>query len=136
MLEILGITMRNEDTFRVLVKANEDMNQAWLNIINEDEDTPLSFEDAINCSGYASNREGYLTMEIEMCPDREDYYVMYFFDDYETLDVELSNEDYQQCIEFINDWGYMLPDNDELFLGDSEWADEIPNDIPWKMNVA
>lgn len=132
MLNILGISMRNGNTFRVMVVATKEMNEKWLEIINEDSDEPMTFEEALEESCYTSNDKGYLVMEIEVDLDENTSNVVYYFDDYEDIDVELSKEDFDQCVAFIEEWKDMLPDNDELLLGDSEWYDALPNTISWK----
>lgn len=135
MLEILGISMKAGNTYRVMVKATEEMNKAWLDILNEDcyeNGKYSSFEDAIEDSCYASNDKGYLVIEIEIDIKRNTHAVVYYFDDYEDLDIELTIDEFNQCVDFINEWKDRLPDNEDLMLGDSEWYDLIPDDIPWK----
>ena len=132
MLEILGISMKSGNYYRVMVKATEEMNQAWLNKLNEDEDEKYSFEEAIQCSMYNSNDKGYLVIEIEIDIKRNTYDVVYYFDNYEDLDVALTDEEFYQCVDFINKWKDRLPDNEYFAVGDCEWYDLIPDDIPWK----
>lgn len=108
------------------------MNEKWLEIINEDSDEPMTFEEALEESCYTSNNKGYLVMEIEVDLDDKTSNVVYYFDEYEDIDVEISKEDFDQCVAFIEEWKDMLPDNEELLLGDSEWYDALPNTISWK----
>lgn len=132
MLDILGISMKAGDYYRVQVKATEEMNKAWLDIINEDEELKYSFEEAMRESIYTSNKEGYLVMEIEVYLEENEYSVVYYFDSYEELDVELTEEELLQCVNFINEWKDRLPDNDNYLVADCEWYKLIPDDIPWK----
>lgn len=137
MLDILGISMKAGSFYRVEVKATEEMNKAWLDILNEDceeDEKYKSFEEAINdpCQCYLSNDKGFLVMEIEIDIKRNTYSVVYYFDDYKELDVEFTDEDFNQCIDFINEWKDRLPDNEGFKYGDCEWYNLIPDDIPWK----
>ena len=132
MLKILGISMRNGNMFRVMVESTKEMNEKWLEIINEDSDEPMTFEEALEESCYTSNDKGYLVMEIEVDLDDNSYQVMYYFDDYENIDVQITDEELNQCISFINEWKDVIPDNDELMLGDAEWYEALPNTISWK----
>ena len=135
MLDILGISMKAGNYYRVMVKATEEMNKAWLDILNEDceEDEKYnSFEEAMEDTIYISNDKGYLVIEIEIDIKNNTYSVVYYFDDYEELDVEFTDEDFEQCIDFINTWKDKLPDNEGFALGDLEWYNLIPNDIEWK----
>ncbi len=135
MLKIFGITMRNGETYRLSVKATEAMNEAWLTIVNASERVPMTFEKAMENSCYLSNDKGNLVMEIEADMASNTYQVMYYFDEYVNLDVEISKEEKQQFVDFINKWKNRLPDNDKLLLGDAEWLHTIPDDIPWKKDV-
>lgn len=142
MLEIFGISMKCGSEFRVMVKATDEMNKAWLDIVNqeceEDEEEPfLTVEDAMaeGGLGYLSNNYGYLVMEVVIDTDIDGYDVIYYFDNYETLDVAINDDEYEQCLAFINEWKDRLPDNEKLCLGDCEWVKRIPDDIPWKHNV-
>ena len=134
MLEILGISMKAGNYYRVMVKATEEMNKAWLDILNEncDEDEKYTFEEAMEDSGYTSNDKGYLVMEIEIDIKRNTFDVVYYFDDYESLNVDITDEEWGQCIDFINEWKDKLPDNAWFKLGDCEWYNSIPDDVPWK----
>lgn len=132
MLDILGISMKSGNYYRVMVKATEEMNKAWLDIINEDEELKYSFEEAMRESIYTSNKEGYLVMEIEVYLEGNEYSVVYYFDSYEELDIELTDEELSQCIDFINEWKDRLPDNDDYLVADCEWYELIPDDIHWK----
>lgn len=135
MLEILGISMKAGNYYRVMVKATEEMNKAWLDFLNEDCDEDEiygSFEEAMEDSCFTSNDKGYLVMEIEIDLDDQTSNVVYYFDDYEDLDIELTVDEFNQCLAFVNEWKDKLPDNDVLALGDSEWYNLISNDIPWK----
>ena len=134
MLDILGISMKAGNFYRMQVKATEEMNKAWLDILNEDcdEDEKYTFEEAMKDSVYTSNDKGYLVMEIEIDIKRNTYSVVYYFDDYEDLDIEITEEEFNQCVDFINEWKDRLPDNEGFAYGDCEWYDMIPDDIPWK----
>lgn len=133
MLDILGISMKAGNYYRVQVKATEEMNKSWLDILNKEyEEKYNSFEEAIKDSCYKTNDKGYLVVEIEINIKRNTYSVVYYFDDYEELDVEFTDEDFEQCINFINKWKDRLPDNKGFILGDSEWYNLIPNDVEWK----
>lgn len=132
MLNIIGISMRNGNCFRVMVKATKEMNEKWLEIINKDCNEPMSFEKALEESGYKSNNNGYLVMEIEVDLDDNTSNVVYYFDEYENINVEILKEDFDQCVAFIEEWKNVLPDNEELMLGDAEWYALIPADVPWK----
>lgn len=133
MLDILGISMKSGNYYRVQVKATEEMNKAWLDIVNEKyEEEYNSFEEAIKDSAYKSNDKGFLVIEIEIDIKRNTYSVVYYFDDYEELDVEFTDEDFNQCIDFINEWKDRLPDNEGFKYGDCEWYNLIPDNIPWK----
>lgn len=132
MLNILGISMRYGNTFRVMVESTKEMNEKWLEIINENCENPMTFEEALRESCYTSNKDGYLVMEIEIDLDENTSNVVFYFDDYEDIDVEISRDEYTQCVEFINQWKDKLPDNNELMFGDNEWYEAIPNDVDWK----
>lgn len=133
MLDILGISMKAGNYYRVMVKATEEMNQAWFDMItNEYEEEYDTFEEAMENSCYLSNDKGYLVIEIEIDIKRNTYSVVYYFDDYEELDVEFTEEDFNQCVDFINEWKDRLPDNKGFKYGDCEWYNLIPDDIPWK----
>lgn len=133
MLDILGISMKAGNYYRVMVKATEEMNRAWFDMItNEYEEEYDTFEKAMEDSCYLSNDKGYLVIEIEIDIKRNTYSVVYYFDDYEELDVEFTEEDFNQCVDFINEWKDRLPDNESFKYGDCEWYNLIPDDIPWK----
>ena len=133
MLDILGISMKAGNFYRIQVKATEEMNKAWFDIIKKEYDEEYtSFEEAIEDSFYRSNDKGFLVIEIEIDVKRNTYSVVFYFDDYVELDVEFTNEDFNQCVDFINEWKDRLPDNEGFKLGDVEWYDAIPDDIPWK----
>lgn len=135
MLKIFGITMRNGEIYRLSVKATEAMNEAWLTFLNEGSDEPMTFEQAMKESCYLSNNKGFLVMEIEVDMMRNIYQPMYYFDKYEEFDIEIEDDEKQQLVDFINEWGHKVPDNEELLVGDSEWLDALSNDIPWKKDV-
>ena len=133
MLDILGISMKAGNFYRVQVKATEEMNQAWFDIIREKyEENYNSFEEAIKNSMYKSNDKGFLVIEIEIDVKRNTYGVLYYFDDYEDLEISITEEEFFQCVDFINKWKDRLPDNDGFKYGDLEWYKLIPDDIPWK----
>lgn len=139
MLNILGISMRNGNYFRVMVESTKEMNEKWLEIIHKDcDDKLITFEEAMKFSTvvfescYTSNKDGYLIMEIEIDLDKNTSNVVFYFDDYEDIDIEISKDEYIQCVEFINQWKDKLPDNNELMLGDNEWYEAIPDDVDWK----
>lgn len=133
MLDILGISMKAGNFYRVQVKATEEMNQAWFDIIREEyEEKFNSFEEAIKNSAYKSNDKGFLVIEIEIDIKRNTYGVLYYFDDYEDLEISITDEEFFQCVDFINKWKDRLPDNDGFKYGDLEWYNLIPNDVPWK----
>jgi hypothetical protein len=133
MLKVFGISMRYGNVYRVMVKGTEAMNKKWLEFINKDcDNVPMTFEEALKNSCYCSNKDDYLIMEIEINLDDNSYQVMYYFNDYEYLDVEVSSDELQKCIDFINEWKNVIPDNAELMLGDAEWYEALPNTISWK----
>ena len=104
-MEIYRIIERYGNEYRLSVKATEEMNKSWLEILNEyycDEDEKYkSFEEAMEHSCYLSNDEGYLVMEVIRNLDRDDYYTEYYFDDYEYINADLTDEEINEIDEFI-----------------------------------
>lgn len=134
MLEIFGITMRTGAACRILVKATDVLSEAWLEILNEGEDVPLTLTQALSESAYASNNEGYLAVEVEVNTESGNCQPIYYFNEYEDLDATLTKEEQQQLLDFALQWIKELPDNEELLLGEVEWLSAIPEEIPWKSN--
>lgn len=105
-MEIYGIIGRYKNEFRLEVKATESMNQGWLEVLNEDcneNEKYKSFEEAMNepYQCYLSNDEGFLVMEVIRDLDKDDYYVEYFFDDYEYINADLTDEEIKEIDYFI-----------------------------------
>ena len=139
---ILGMSMKKGDVCRLVVEGNKAMYEAWLKRINEDWPAPLDLDEALECSeyvsGYSKEKDAYYVwFEIEICrlTCSNEIHVIYFFDEYEELNVELSEEEKEACITFINTWADKVPDNNVAKLGDGEWLETIPDDIPWKKNL-
>ena len=107
-MEIYRIIERYGNEFRVSVKANDSMNQGWLKALNEyycDEDEQYkSFEEAMNhpYQCYLSNDEGFLVMEVVRNLDKHTYHTEYFFDNYEYIDADLTDEELKEIDDFIN----------------------------------
>ena len=106
-MEIYRIIERYGNEFRLSVKANDAMNQGWLDVLNKDCDEDekyKSFEEAMNephqC--YLSNDEGFLVMEVVIDLDKETYYTEYYFDDYEYIDADLTDEEWDELLAYID----------------------------------
>lgn len=136
MLEIYGITMRNRECYRVAIKATKSMSDVWLERLNEISKESMTLEQALRESFYVSNDKDYLIMEVEVDLEEGTFQTVYFFDDYETLDVEFQDKEKKQLVDFVNGWKDKLPDNDKLLYGDGKWVNSLAEDIPWKKNVA
>lgn len=107
-MEIYEIIERYGNTFCVKVKANEAMNQGWLNVLNKDCDEDKkykSFEEAMNAPHqiYLSNDEGFLTMEVVRDLDKNTYYIEYLFNEYEYIDAKLTDEELAAIDNYINE---------------------------------
>lgn len=108
-MEIYSISREYENAFRLKVKATDAMNQGWLKILNEhycDEDEKYkSFEEAINhpYQCYLSNKEGFLVMEVVVDLDDDTYFTEYFFDDYEYIDADLTDEEIAEIEAYIDE---------------------------------
>jgi hypothetical protein len=105
-MTIYEITERYGNEYRLNVKATESMNQSWLDVLNEyynEDEKYKSFEEAMNephqC--YLSNDEGFLVMEVIRDLDKDDYYVEYYFDDYEYINADLTDEEIKEIDYFI-----------------------------------
>ena len=109
-MEIYGMSMEYENVFRLKVKATDAMNQGWLEVLNKhycDEDEKYkSFEEAINHSYqcYLSNDEGFLVMEVVVDLDRSTYHTEYFYDDYEYINVDLTDEELAEIDAYIEQY--------------------------------
>lgn len=141
-MEIYGIIGRYENEFRLEVKATESMNQGWLEVLNEDCDEDekyKSFEEAMNepYQCYLSNDKGFLVMEVIRNLDNNDYYTEYYFDDYEYINADLTDEEIKEIDEFIMEWKDKMPDQNEVdvCMG-TEFLKSLPKDISWLENYS
>ena len=75
-------------------------------------------------------------MEVVRDLDEDTYYVEYYFDDYETIDVDLTDDELKEIDAFILKWKNKIPDQDEVDIwGEEEFSKALPDDIPWKKNL-
>lgn len=105
-MKIYKIIERWGNEYRLKVKANEEMNQGWLNKLNEgcnEDEKYKSFEEAMNdpYQCYLSNDKGFLVMEVIRNLDKHTFYTEYYFDDYEYIDAELTDDELKEIDDFI-----------------------------------
>lgn len=105
-MKIYKILERWGNQYRLQVKATENMNKCWLDIVNDgysEDEKYKSFEEAMNdphqC--YLSNDKGYLVMEVIVDLDKDTYYTEYYFDDYEYIAADLTDEELKEIDDFI-----------------------------------
>lgn len=138
-MEIYGICERYDESFRLKVKATEAMNQAWLDVLNQDDECNYkTFEEAMNdpYQCYLSNKEGFLVMEVVRDLHDHTYFIEYYFDSYEDIEAELTEEELAEIDEFIFKWRDKMPDQNEVDIwGEEEFLNALPDDIPWKKNL-
>lgn len=138
-MKIYGIIGRYKNEFRLEVTATETMNQGWLDVLNEEHENDYeSFEEAMNdpYQCYLSNDKGFLVMEVIRNLDKDTYFTEYYFDDYEYIDADLTNDELKEIDEFIIKWKDKMPDQNEVdvCMG-TEYVKSLPDDIPWKKNL-
>lgn len=131
-MKIIGISMRKGMMARVLVEGNEATKEAIVRKYNDITKESVSNMKELCNRGYGSGNY----YEIEVVIEDNSYTPIYFFDDYHKIDVTITNEEQMELEKFVRKWIHKLPDNNDLLLGDCEWADRISNKIPWKYQLA
>ena len=84
---------------------------------------------------YLSNDDGYLVMEVIRILDKDDYYVEYYFNDYEIIDADLSDEEVDEIDAFIETYIDLLPDQSEEdcnIMTGRDYVRHLPKDVPWR----
>ena len=138
---IYGIIGRYKNEFRLEVKATETMNQGWLDVLNQDHYSGRkkykTFEEAMNDPNqcYLSNEEGFLVMEVIRNIETGTYHIEYYFDDYEYIDADLTDEQLKEIDDFINQYKDRMPDQStaDICMG-TDFIKHLPKDIPWLCN--